>query len=415
MKKLFYVLGAVMLLAGCSDEPQTQPGQEDPAPVPEAVPGQEVEITLSAAESRAADATQAFGYDFFAAMSATQGLDKNMVCSPASASILLSMLANASTADTRAEILAALGCDDLDALNSLANKELTQLPLADAQVALKYANAFWYRDRLTLNPAFGKTMADSYDMEAYARKFDLAFTEEVNAWVNDKTKGIIPAILESVPDEECVAILANALYFKGAWANKFDKSDTKRRKFNGINGPTTVYMMLSGDAQFYAEADDFQAVKLKFGSKGYEAIFVLPAIGADFDTFISSGALRRAGEALYSKEDMTLAFPRFKFRSDKMDINGALGLMGIKDINNFRKLTAFTEDVEARHDISQKTGVEFNEEGAEAAAVTVTGMVTAPGPGSGYGLVVQFDRPFIFMIREATTGAILFAGHIVKL
>ena len=110
---------------------------------------------------------------------------------------------------------------------------------------------------------------------------------------------------------------------------------------------------------------------------------------------------------------MTFAFPRFKFRSDKMDINDALGLMGIKDINNFRKLTAFTEDIEARHDISQKTGVEFNEEGAEAAAVTSTFVGSSPGPGHGF--VMQFDRPFIFMIREATTGAILFAGHIVKL
>lgn len=413
MKKLFYVLGAVMLLAGCSDEPQTEPGQEEPAPTQEVEPVQEVEITLSAAESRAAEATQTFGYDFFAAMSATKGVDKNMVCSPASASILLSMLANASTADTRAEILAALGCDDLDALNSLANKELTQLPLADAHVALTYANAFWYRDHFTLNPDFGKTMAESYDMEAYARKFDLAFTDEINSWVKEKTNGVIPKILEDAPESDCVAILANALYFKGAWTNKFDKSDTKRRKFHGIDGGTTVYMMRSGDPQLYAEAYGFQAVKLKFGSKGYEAIFVLPEIGADFSSFISSGALRRAGEAQYERKDMTLAFPRFKFRSDKMDINDALGIMGIKDVNNFRKLTAFTEDIEVRHEIFQNTGVEFNEEGAEAAAVTTSTFYGSALPGHGF--VVQFDRPFIFMIREATTGAILFAGHIVKL
>lgn len=416
MKKLFLLFGAVMLIASCSDDPQQEGKQEEPTPEPvvdvvqEVIPG--VDISLTSAESVAASAQKAFEYDFFAAMSSVHGTRSNMVCSPASASVLLSMLANASTDKARAEILSTLGCEDIDALNSLAFKKLTQLPVSDPQVALHFANALWYSDALTIDANFAKTMSENYGMESYARKFDSSLPGEVNSWIDEKTNGIIKQIITGTPSAECAALLVNSLYFKGAWSIKFDKKETKRETFHGVGGDSKVSMMHNVETQLFYRGYDFRAVKMQIGTKGFEAIFVLPDEGISIADFIKNDGLKYAGEHDYCEQIIDFKLPKFKFNSLEMNLAAPMAQMGVKEIGNLSNLSAFTGNVNAKQEISQKISLEFNEEGAEAAAATFSFWSHGPEPEYPE---VYFNRPYIFMIREAQTGAILFAGQILKL
>lgn len=408
MKKLFYGIMALWVLAGCSDEPSPKGQEVEPT-------GEPVEITLTAAESRAAEATADFAYDFFAQMSLSEAADKNMVCSPASAGILLSMLANGTAGDCRGEIIEVLGCEDIDALNSLANKQLTLLPKVDPTVTMTFANAMWYRDRYRLRSSFESVMDDSYAMKAYAHKFDDGIVAEINGWVKENTKGIIDRILDKKPDDDCVAIQANALYFKGAWANPFEESETAAGNFQGIEKASRVPMMHKRGMQHYAVGADFQAVKMELGTKGYEAVFVLPSEETSIADFVDADGLRRAADARYIDDSIDFILPRFKFNSDEMRLNEVLKALGIKNIETYGDFTAFEESVSGFFKVSQKTGVEFNEAGAEGAAVTWALWDAASSGESAAPAKVHFTRPFLFMIHEKSTGAILFAGRIVSL
>lgn len=407
MKKLIYGIMALGVLAGCSDDPSPKGQEVEPT-------GEPVEITLTAAESRAAEATADFAYDFFAQMSLSEAADKNMVCSPASASILLSMLANGTAGDCRGEIIDVLGCEDINALNSLANKQLTLLPKIDPTVTMIFANAMWYRDWYTLRSSFESMMDESYAMKAYARKFDDGIVAEINSWVKENTKGIIENILDKKPDDECVAIQANALYFKGAWTNPFEESETVDGNFQGVDKVSRVPMMHKKGLQHYATGADFQAVKMDFGTKGYEALFVLPSEDLTIADFVAADGMRHAADAIYTDWSIDFILPRFKFDSDEIPLNEVLKVLGIKNIGTSVDYTFFEETIEGKFKVSQKAGVEFNEAGAEGAAVTWNIMAT----DSGEEVLpprVHFTRPFLFMIHEKSTGAILFAGRIVSL
>ncbi len=407
MKKLIYGMMALGVLSGCSDDPQPKGPEEEPE-------GEPVEITLTAQENRAAEATTDFAYEFFAQMSADQSTDKNMVCSPASAGMLLSMLANCTAGNCRDEIVDVLGCEDIEVLNSLANKQLTLLPKVDPTVTMAFANAMWYRDLYTLRSSFESVMDESYAMKAYAHKFDDGIVAEINGWVNENTKGIIESIIDKKPSDECVAIQANALYFKGAWANPFEKSETAEGNFKGADKVSRVPMMHKKGLQHYATGADFQAVKMDLGIKGYEAIFVLPSEGMQIADFIATDGLRRAVDASYVDWYIDFILPRFKFDSEEMPLNEVLKILGIKNIETSADFTIFEEKVAGNFKVFQKTGVEFNETGAEGAAVTWNLLATSTGEEARTPQV-HFTRPFLFIIHEKTTGAILFGGRIVSL
>lgn len=156
MKKLFFFLPALLFAACSSDEPAVAPDPEVPS----------VDLTLSARESRAAQQIQAFNVDFFKACSQEFDADRNMVCSPFSASALLSMLANCVDQNVREQIIDALGCEDIDALNSLTAKQLSALPTIDPSSTMTYANGLWYKNQYTLRDEVAKLLNENYMAES---------------------------------------------------------------------------------------------------------------------------------------------------------------------------------------------------------------------------------------------------------
>ena len=379
--------------------------------------GVETRFLLTDAEKGAAAATQGFGYDFFRAVSGCLPADENVVVSPLSAQLLLSMTANATDAAATAEIASALGCNDLDALNSLAEKCLTKLPAVEATTKLALANSVWYADSHRLNPVFARSMTDFYAADNFARDFTLGqpLVDEINGWCADKTNGLVPKILSNIP-EGTEAIMANAMYFKGQWANPFEDKETIDKTFHGSAISSIVKMMHNEGMQHYAEGNGYEAVKMEMGNGAFAVTFVLPDAGKSIGDFING--FDYAGLASIEYRDITidLSLPLCKLTSDDIDLEQALRSLGVNAIFNGGDFSLFTEKIAAKIKVNQKSAVEFNEQGAEGASVTWNYMVTSNLDGGKVEIpVVTFNRPFLFFVNETSTGICLMAGKFMNL
>ncbi len=416
MKKLFFALtAACTIFAGCSnDEPDLE--NTDEIPDKTTVPSMP---SMTQAETLAANGQIAFGTDFFAAVS-REYPRKNVVTSPMSASMLLSMLANAADATTRAQICTLLDCTDSDALNSLYGKYTEWLSGIDENLSIFLANALWYRQEYTLNPAFSKILNSYYDSETFGRDFSnkASLIDEINKWTDLKTRGIIDHIIDDL-DPDTKAVLANALYFKGSWRNGFDAENTRKANFHGIDGDAKVDMMNTTEYFSYASAYAFEAVEMAYGLYGqcYMTI-IMPKKGSNLDEFIASADFRSAATTAMKSRYIDLSIPKFSVRPDeRIALNSILATMGVDNIESENNWTFFTDAIETRIKVYQKAGITVDEYGTEAAAVTWTEGETS----SGYEVVlptpieVRIDRPFVFLIRERSTGLCLFAGKVNNL
>ena len=412
MKQIFgFVPAAVMcclLVTGCSNENDVnEPGVEQVID-----PVEQVEYTV--AEKNAVGATQGFDYDFLKAVCASESYDVNVVVSPLSAQMLLSMMANVTDASSTAEITRALGCDDISSLNSFNGKCLRVLPHVDASTKIALANSVWFHNAYTMNQAFVATANDFYDMEVFGRDFDVAgpVVDEVNGWCNKKTSGLIPNIINGL---DGVSIMINALYFKGEWANPFDEAETEMKDFNGQAGVAKVKMMHKKGMQHYAVNNDYEAVKLELGNGAVSIAFVLPEEGKDMDVFMKGFDYVAFKNERYSDRVIDLSLVKCNLAPGKFDLQTALMSLGVNGVFAPGQISLFEEALDGQFRIYQKSAVEFSEKGAEGASVTWNTEVIAPGAGDVAEVpVVTFDRPYLFFITEAQTGVCLMAGRVMN-
>lgn len=247
--------------------------------------------------------------------------------------------------------------------------------------------------------------------------------EEVNLWASDATNNLIKELLpEGSLDEETVLVLANALYFKGQWDEKFDPSETQDGDFYLFNGTTVqVPFMTSKNEQLIQSFDDFQVLKLPY-RKGQDerrlAMYIfLPSRRdglPDLVKKLSSDYEFLDGLPFFKSAEVgNLRLPKFKI-SFQFEASTTMKELGM--VLPFSDVAELTEMVEPSSKLSvsnifHKSYVEMNEEGTEAAAVTAGGLLPA-----SYSPPRDFvaDHPFMFMIREDVSRAVLFIGNVVN-
>lgn len=405
---IFFPIIVILFAFGCSDSLEAVIDES----VAEDTPDAPITYEFTADQSRAAEASLPFMEKFWLAAEEQMGGKENYIVSPLSADILLSMVANTSIGPLGNEITAALGCEDKTVLNELASKYVVALPTIDDQLSLGIFNGVWYKNEYDLNPTFGDKMKHYYEADIAGNPFDETLLTVVNGWCNDKTHGLIPEILKEVPDKS-VMVIADALYLKGAWANPFDAENTTEATFHGLAGNTTVKMMFADGMQHYTVNENFQAIRMEIGSGAIEAVFILPKEGKDMNGFLSENmdAIRNAG---YIDTEVDFYLPRFRFVSDEIFLNPLLAPLGMPTLGKLDSSDALIGCDWLKQYIYQRTSLEFDEKGAEGAAVTWSYFCTAPGPEAGTPTtpVVKCNRPFYVMVRVAETGAPLFAGRI---
>jgi serine protease inhibitor len=374
-------------------------------------------------------ADNAFGFRLLGAVQKTAP-SGNVVLSPVSAALDLSMVLNGAVGQTREQMLAALSLGDTDigALNA-ANAQLLKVIRTPAKsITLSVADSLWVDNRRArLRPDFVKQMQASYGAEMSDVDFsDPGVVPRINSWASQETQGKIPKVLDRIDPGE-LALLINAVYFKGQWTHKFDKAQTQQRDFRLANGAVKQVPRMAQSGRFdYFETPDMQAIRLPFGEGNLVMDVLLPA------TSSSLGAL----EAQLTPEHWTDWQKRFASRSGKIELprfelnshyrlNEPLQALGMTSAfhpsgPDAAQLTGlFSSAPGSGHaggfsisSVLQSTYWKVDEEGAEAAAATTTGIRSslAHRPEQPFQMIV--DRPFFCAIEDRRSGALLFVGAI---
>lgn len=385
-------------------------------------------MPLSDSQKELASRINDFGFNLFRQMyAASNDPYGSCVASPLSVSYVLGMLATGARFDfgendgTRAEILEAMGMKDswqydfIDPMNEFFKLLVEYTPLVDTSIDIQLANALFVRNSFTIYGGYPAFLAEYYKAD-YER---LDFTsptalERINGWCNQKTKGLIPSILDEIP-EMAVAYFLNAIYFKGGWALPFEAEQTKQENFTHTDGSKQTLPLMHGiKATSYAQAEWFDAVQLPFAKGAYTMTILLPHQGASIDDMVNMLNKRLLDDLPWQKAQVTLTLPRFSVESDYKELHHQVEALGIH-----RMFTPKAEFSEISPDpelyismMRQKARLKVDEEGCEAAAVTITEMVTTSVDPEPELPLVTFcaDRPFAYLITEQSSGAVFFVG-----
>jgi len=375
--------------------------------------------TLSAPEALVIDAGNRFGFDFF--QQVRRGApDSNLFLSPFSAAMALGMTLNGAAGTTLDSMRAALrlGSAPLGELDASYRSVIDLLLGLDESTEFRIANSIWADAGFPFLSEFLAAARQSFDAEV--RSLDLqapASLATINAWVRDKTSGKIPAILDRIDSEE-VMFLINAIYFKGKWRLLFDPKRTRSAPFHAADGTVQNVPTMSLEPQTlrYAFGTDYQAVELLYGNGAFALTIVLPIGGktlAELAGRLDAARWEEWTGALHeAKLGLTLPKFRLEYKRELKDDLSALGMRIAFDPDraDFSRMA----DPAAGHlfitRATQKTFVDVNEEGTEAAAVTSIGMGVTSLP-----LTIEVNRPFLFVLRERLSGTIFFIGQITRI
>ena len=355
---------------------------------------------------------------------------KSFIYSPLSITYVLGMVNDAAEGETERELEQTLGFHEggIQAVNDYCKKLIDGLPKVDEKVTLDIANAIFLNKDYTLKPQFEQDMQTYYNAKAEALDFSASSTlNHINGWCNEKTNGMIPTILDEV-DPMMVSYLLNAIYFKADWASKFDQKNTKEETFTTEKGSTTLPLMHQNVLISYLKTNSYSAVILPYGSGLWNMTVLLPEKGKTTDdvikemtqsSFFNNPGWCETGGNYFEGYEVDLKLPRFETSSDTDLLEGGLvrlmQKMGIKlafdsyyaEIPNMCDRPVYIDMMR------QKAKIKVNEEGSEAAAVTVVGVKnesTVQEPIKYPKATFHANRPFVYVIGEASSGVILFVG-----
>jgi serpin B len=354
----------------------------------------------------------AFGLDLFRRVADAEP-DGNVVLSPLSAGLALSLLANGATGDTLAGILQALATGmDLPALNA-ANAALSG-SLGGGDVETAIASSLWMRGA----PFLPEYVAESRRIYG-AEVAPLTSAGPVNDWVSRHTAGRITEMVSDPIDPMVILVLLNAVYFKGRWEEEFSPDATRDRTFHAPSGPVERPMMSCTGVYGYLRAGGVSGVRLPYRGGRYAMYVLLPDEGRTLRQVrdgLSPDAWRGWMEG-FGMREVRVVMPRYRM-SAAFSLKEPLAAMGMADAFTFGRATLdgmLSAEYVAREGpyvskVLQKVFVEVNEEGTEAAAATMMAPV-AGGIGHSPPSFVA-DRPFLVAIRDDQTGALLFVGQV---
>ena len=374
-------------------------------------------LELSTRSAEFARTGNTFSMEFLSRIDADA--EKDYIISPLSMQFLLGMLLDGARGTTADEICSVLGYGEgqTDAVNEYCLSMLKQLPALDKQTKLSIANAIFVDDGWPLLKSYKDAVGQYYRAEVENLDFmnGPASLRRINGWCSDNTNGLVPKVLDEV-DPNMLAYLLNAIYFKSQWKEKFPKGATSDEKFTFTDGSTgKVRMMkLAWKSFAYAENDVFQAVRLPYGNGAYSMTVLLPRSGhktSEIPAYLKKNGVDSFIRGMFHC-DVDLWLPKFetKYHIKLNDILSAMGMPSAFD-DKSADFKAMSDYALCLSFVQQDAVIKVDEEGTEAAAVSAAGMMKATSVGPGERVVFHADHPFIYLITENSTGAVLFAGR----
>ena len=395
------ILILVLSALGCSNNKTLVPEPAD--------------IVLTQKSQQLVKADNTFTFNLLDKIPVSQG--HNVMVSPLSISLALSMALNGADGTTKADMINTLGFSGLsvDEINQIYTELIPALKNADADVVMNIANSIWIRKSFPVLEPFITTNQKYYDASVESLDFNQNALNTINGWVNDKTNAKIPRILDQISADE-VMFLINAIYFNGKWQFQFEKSRTQNGPFTLSSGSSVNVPFMQIKEKFgFSVQTGYEALKMPYGRGKFSMVLLLPDVGKTPEQIMnqmtpSGWTSLKASLGTSPKVDVWL--PRFKFTWES-DLNAILSSLGMavafsEQQANFTKINNTQQLFITK--VKHKTYIEVNEEGTEAAAVTSIGIGTTSVETGGAEF--HATRPFLFFITEEDTGAILFAGKV---
>lgn len=352
---------------------------------------------------------------------------RNVVVSPYSLSSAFGMVYAGARGDTAREIASTFhygpGDARLHAAFARLRAELTVVgaSVGDAErgpVELRVANALWAQEGFGIVDAYREVVEASYGGDVtnvdFARAPDKA-REHVNGWVNDRTRGLVPALFpRGAFGSSTKLVLVNTVYLRGAWEEAFPRHATRPEPFETLDGrriqAATMRRVLHAG---YVEAPDYQAAQLRYAGGRFSFFVILPARGkfAQVEESLTAAQLEKLADRL-SRDPRAVNFAMPKLQlALPFSLGGQLAKLGVKraftpsaDFSGMASGALFLDQV--HHHIR----LTVDEEQTEAAAAT--GIVTTYGSAAEQ-VAMQLDRPFLVGIQDIRTGVLLFWGRVV--
>lgn len=366
-------------------------------------------------------ATGAFGLDLMRA----QG-PGNLVLSPDSIAAALAMTGTGGVGRTAEEIARTLHLKGPSAFPAVGD---LQRSIVAGQAAaggddpeaptLEIANGLFLRQGLPFRPAFLAGARQRFGAAPETVDFEgdpTGALDAINGWVSERTKGLIPKILESLPEDMALA-LANAVYLDADWKHPFKQRETRPGVFHAAAGKVPADFMHQTETLRYGAGPGYRAVALPYRSSTLSLLVVLPVrqrLGALQHDLDGRGLARLARRL--SPRSVILSLPRFHLHTD-VELTEVLRELGMRraftEAADFSRITKAAPLKVAF--VEHAADFTVDEAGTVAAAATVVGITIVRGPGRPRDAVVfDANRPFLFFLRDERTGATLFAGRLVE-
>ena len=395
-------LSLVPLLSALACSDATGPGNGEPIT--------ELPRPLSAVEGEILRASNTFAFDLAGEL-LPEAADENLFFSPLSASMLLGMILNGADGNTFDEMRHVLGFDGLsqEEINQGYADLIDLLLNLDPAVTVEIGNSVWAQMAFPVLPDFTQRVQTSFG--AASRNVDLgtpAALDAINEWASDATHGRIAKIFDELP-ANAVMVLLNAIYFKADWTTQFDKARTEKAPFTRADGSQVMVDLMRLETEVaVARRDGAVVVDLPYGGEAFSMSVVVPEVGADVNDLVADLTAESwdAWTEGLAEAKAVVYLPRFELEWEA-ELNEMLQALGMEDAfdpgaADFSRLTPGGGVWLAL--VKQKAFVKVDEEGTEAAAVT-GGIMVDSAP-----MEIRADRPFLFVLRERLTGAVLFMG-----
>ena len=411
MKKLIVILLVLAMTLGltaCSQVSANDLMKDVPAKAVDVLPD------MDAGAAAAAD----FGVRLFKT-SMEEG--ENTLISPLSVLYALAMTANGADGETLAQMEQVLGMD-CNNLNSYMLAYLDLLPeTKDYKMSL--ANSIWFKDdpNFAIEQSFLQTNADYYGAGAYKAAFDEGTRNDINNWVKEHTDGMIPEIIDEIPDE-AIMYLVNALAFDAKWADEYEEHQIREGRFTMEDGTRQDVDMMHSEEYTYLEDDLATGFIKYYKDRKYAFVAMLPNEGVSVSQYVDSLTGEHLRELLNNPLDITVfaSIPKFETEYD-IEMSEVLQEMGMTDafdwqVADFSRLGTYNVDGMniCIKRVLHKTFISVSEQGTRAGAATAVEMVA-----EGAMEIVEFkevvlDRPFVYMLIDCETNLPFFIGTMMN-
>ena len=405
LRRFWRVLPMVVvacMMAGCDDSENNVSPEEN----------ERKSVSLTRSEQELVTANNDFAFNLFRVADA----QNSTILSPISITYALGMLNNGAAGETQAQINKVLGFGEAGAegINAFCKKMLTEAPNLDKSTKVLISNTIYMNKGYELKPLFVSKANDCYHAEPETRNFaDGKTLDVINQWASDHTEKMIEKVLDKDSfDPSAISYLLNAIYFKGTWTEKFDKENTRDEAFKMETGEEKQLPIMHQEQEFYyAEDDDCQVLRLPYGNKAYSMTILLPKEGKavrDLVKTLNKDTWERYQQIGSAIVDVKL--PRFESNTD-LTLDEIMATLGMPNAFN-PNLAEFPEfcNVPTYIDMMKQVArIKVNEEGTEAAAVTVIFVKLANAAPRRVSF--HATRPFLYIISEQSTGAIFFIGQ----